>query len=241
MNLFENEQYVCKVCGFNIIGYFPERCPFCGTLNVNFITAENCSENYKVLETKITDKVIRLNSTPPLGLEHAAYSIKTENQTIWIDCPSTFDSSLEKMDKIIFTHHHFLGASNLYRSYNTAFVWIHIEDSKHDMSQKHTFDKRFDTDFQLSGIKAFHINGHTAGFTFYTYENIVFVCDYVSLSEGKMKFNPYGPLRKTIEGGKLMKKLLENGNYQKVCGFDYDVAFSEWISLLNDLVNSSTN
>ncbi len=241
MNLFEKEQYVCKVCGFNIIGYFPERCPFCGALNVNFITAENCSENYKVLETKITDKVIRLNTTPPLGLEHAAYGIKTENQTIWIDCPSTFDSSLEKMDKIIFTHHHFLGASNLYRSYNTAFVWIHIEDSKHDMSQKHTFDKRFDTDFQLSGIKAFHINGHTPGFTFYTYENIVFICDYVSLSEGRMKFNPYGPLRKTIEGGKLIKKLLENGNYQKVCGFDYDVAFSEWSSLLNDLLNSSTN
>ena len=241
MNLFEKEQYVCKVCGFNIIGHFPERCPFCGALNVNFITAENCSENYKVLETRVTDKVIRLNATPPLGLEHAAYNIKTENQTIWIDCPSTFDSSLEKMDKIIFTHHHFLGASNLYRSYNTAFVWIHIEDSKHGMSQKHPFDKRFDTDFQLSGIKAFHINGHTPGFTFYAYEDIVFICDYVSVSEGKMKFNPYGPLRKTIEGGKLIKKLFENGNYLKVCGFDYDIAFSEWMIMFDDLLNPSTN
>ena len=72
MNLFENEQYVCKVCGFNIIESFPERCPFCSALNANFITAENCSKNYKVLETKVTDKVIQLNSIPPLGLEHTA-------------------------------------------------------------------------------------------------------------------------------------------------------------------------
>ncbi len=87
---------------------------------------------------------------------------------------------------------------------------------------------------------AFHIDGHTPGFTFYTYEDIVFICDYVSLSEKKMKFNPYGPPRKTIEGGKLIKKLLENRYYQKVCGFDYVVGFSEWMGLFEDLLNSST-
>jgi hydroxyacylglutathione hydrolase len=239
MDLFENEQYVCKVCGFNIIGHFPEKCPFCGALNVNFITAENCSENYKVLETKVTNKVKRLVSTPPLGLEHTAYSLKTEDQTIWIDCPSTFDSSLDKVDKILFTHHHFLGASNLYRSYNTAFVWIHIEDTKHTMSQKHPFDKKFDADFQLSGIKAFHIDGHTPGFTFYTFEEVVFICDYVSISEGRMKFNPYGPYEKTVEGGKFIKKLIENGNYHKVCGFDYVLEYLEWMRLLVNLLNSS--
>ncbi|MBY9020821.1 MAG: MBL fold metallo-hydrolase [Candidatus Lokiarchaeota archaeon] len=238
MKLFEKKQYVCKVCGFNIIGYFPERCPFCGASNENFITAEYCSDNYKVLETKVTDKVIRLNSIPSLGYEHTAYSIKSENQTIWIDCPSTFDSSLERMDKIIFTHHHFLGASNLYRSFNNASVWIHNEDSKHPISKKHTFDKKFDIDFKLSGINAFHINGHTPGFTFYTFEEIIFVCDYVSMSGSKMKFNPYGPPGKTIEGGKMIKKILENRDYQIVCGFDYVVDYSVWMSLLVNLLNS---
>lgn len=241
MNLFENEQYVCTVCGFNIIGHFPERCPFCGALNTKFITAEVCSENYKVLQTKVTDKIFRLNSTPSLGLEHTAYSVKVDDQIIWIDCPSTFNNSFEKIDKILFTHHHFLGASNLYRGYNTAFVWIHIEDSKHAMSQKHPFDNKFDTDFDLLEFKAFHINGHTPGFTFYIYEDAVFVCDYVSLWEGKMKFNPYGPYKNTIEGGKLIRKLLKNGHYQIVCGIDYVVDFSEWISLFDDLLNSSTN
>ena len=109
------------------------------------------------------------------------------------------------------------------------------------MSKKHPFDKKFDTDFQISGIKAYHIDGHTPGFTFYTYEDIVFVCDYVSISEGKMKFNPYGPQLKTIEGGRAIRKLLENGQYQKVCGFDYVAGFSEWMSLLDDLLNFSNN
>ena len=239
--LFENEQYVCTVCGFNIIGHFPERCPFCGASNAKFITAEKCADNFKVMQTKVTDKVFRMNSTPSLGLEHTAYSIKTDDQIIWIDCPSTFDNTFDELDKILFTHHHFLGASNLYRSYNTAFVWIHIEDSKHDMSKKHPFDNKFDTDFHISGIKAFHINGHTPGFTFYIFEDLVFVCDFVSLSEGKMKFNPYGPYRKTIEGGKIIKKILKNGKYKLVCGFDYVVGFTEWMSLFDNLLNSSTN
>lgn len=241
MSLFKEEQYVCKVCGFNMIGYYPEHCPFCGAINVNFITAEECYENFKVLEAEVSDKVIRLNSSPPLGLEHTAYCIKTANQTVWIDCPSSFSEDVERMDKIMFTHHHFLGASNLYRSYYTAFLWIHKEDSKQQLAQKYPFDKKFENDYNFSEIKAYHINGHTPGFTFYIFKDVFFICDYVSVSGGKMHFNPYGSRDKTIEGAKVMNNILNKHELRKVCGFDYVLDYSDWKAEFDDLLNSVKN
>jgi len=238
MSLFKKEQYVCKVCGFNMIGYYPEHCPFCGALNVNFITAEECTKNFEVLETEVSDKVIRLKSSPPLGLEHSAYCIKAGNQTVWIDCPSTFSKNVERMDKIMFTHHHFLGASNLYRSYYTAFLWIHKEDSKQILAQKYPFDKKFEKDYSFSEIKAYHINGHTPGFTFYIFEDVLFICDYVSVSGGKMHFNPYGPRDKTIEGAKVMNNVLNKYDLRNVCGFDYLLDYPDWKAMFDDLLNS---
>lgn len=239
ISVFIKEQYVCKVCGFNMIGYFPEHCPFCGTLNVNFITAEECSENYNIIETEVNDKVIRLNSSPPLGLEHSAYCIKTENQIVWIDCPSTFSKDIDRMDKIMFTHHHFLGASNLYRSYYSAFLWIHEEDSKQNLAQKYPFDKKFENDYNFSEIKAYHINGHTPGFTIYLFKDVFFICDYVSVSGGNMHFNPYGPRNKTIEGAKVMNTILNSKHeLRKVCGFDYVLDYSDWKSKFDDLLKS---
>ncbi|NVM44270.1 MAG: MBL fold metallo-hydrolase [Candidatus Lokiarchaeota archaeon] len=238
MSPFREEQYVCKVCGYNMIGYYPETCPFCGALKVNFITAEDCNENYEVLETKVTDKVIRLNSSPPLGLEHSAYSIKTEKQIIWIDCPSTFSKDIERMDKIMLTHHHFLGASNLYRSYNSAFLWIHEEDSKQELAQKYPFDKKFENDYNFCEIEAFHINGHTPGFTFYIFKDVFFICDYVSVSGGNMHFNPYGPHDKTIAGANVMDNILNKHILRKVCGFDYVLDYSEWKAAFDILLNS---
>jgi len=108
LSIFKVEQYVCKVCGFNIIGYHPDRCPFCGATSENFITTEDCSKKYEVVSYKVSNKIKRLNSVPSLGLEHAAYSIKIDSSIIWIDCPSTFKADLDRMNKIIFTHHHFL-------------------------------------------------------------------------------------------------------------------------------------
>jgi hydroxyacylglutathione hydrolase len=83
----KREQYVCLVCGFNIIGFHPDRCPFCGAGKERFITVEECSARYKVVATPVSEKVMRLNSHPPLGIEHAAYRIETRTgastDTIW--------------------------------------------------------------------------------------------------------------------------------------------------------------
>ncbi|RPJ04849.1 MAG: MBL fold metallo-hydrolase, partial [Deltaproteobacteria bacterium] len=73
----KREQYVCLVCGFNMIGFHPDRCPFCGAAKEHFITAEDCSARYTVVATPVSEKVTRLNSHPPLGIEHAAYHIET--------------------------------------------------------------------------------------------------------------------------------------------------------------------
>ena len=34
----KKEQYVCLVCGFNMVGYYPDKCPFCGVSKEEFIT-----------------------------------------------------------------------------------------------------------------------------------------------------------------------------------------------------------
>ncbi len=230
-------QFVCTVCGFNLIEHYPENCPFCGAPKKKFITAEECSEKYNIVETRVTDKVNRLNSYPPLGLEHSAYCIEHNGRRIWIDCPSTFSDGLKPMDKIIFTHHHFLGASNLYRNYYTAFIWINKNDSEHPISQRFPFDKKFTEDFNLSGIEGFHINGHTPGFTFYIFEEILFICDYFALKSQGFTLNPYGPAQSTLNGAKRLRDLIKNRNIETVCGFNYVIEYNKWNIRFNKFLN----
>ncbi len=56
------EQYVCLVCGYNMVGFHPETCPFCGAGQERFITADECSARYRVAATPVNEKVTRLNS-----------------------------------------------------------------------------------------------------------------------------------------------------------------------------------
>jgi len=110
----KREQYVCLVCGFNMVSFHPDRCPFCGAASKHFMTAEECSARYKGVATPVSEKVARLNSHPPLGLKHADYRIETGHGPCWIDSPSSFDPPIKRAETIFFTRHHFLGASNLY-------------------------------------------------------------------------------------------------------------------------------
>ncbi len=233
MNKKKSEQYVCLVCGYNIIGSYPDECPFCGAARNNFITSEECSARFKIKSTPVNEKVFRLNSQPALGLEHAAYRIETDKGACWIDCPSSFDSSLEFADTIMFTHHHFLGASNLYRDLFGADVRIHNKDSWHKISRPFTFDTTFNNNFVHQGIEAFHINGHTTGFTFYIFEDILFICDYVFLDGKTIKYNPFGPVDRTIAGGHKIREIISGRKLSKVCGYNYVTDFKDWIDLFN--------
>lgn len=222
------EQYVCTVCGYNMVGYHPDFCPFCGVPKEKFITSEECSEKFKVKGTPINKKITRLNSVPALGLEHAAYRIDTDGKIFWIDCPSCFDKSLKPTSIITFTHHHFLGASNQYRDYFQSKMWIHKLDSAHSICQAFTFDVTFQKNFVERGIEAFHIGGHTPGFTLYLFEDILLICDYVFLKEGGMGFNPYGPQRETRECASKIDKILQGRKISKVCGYNYVVDYRDW-------------
>ncbi len=234
-----NEQYVCLVCGFNMIGYHPDNCPFCGVTKDNFITSEECSTLFKVKEIKVNDKVTRLNSVPSLGLEHAAYRVKTGDITVWVDCPSSFDNTLEPADVITFTHHHFLGAVNQYRSLFSAEVRLHAKDTVHDICREFPFDLKFVEDYAHSGLEATHIDGHTPGFTFYTFEDVLLVCDYVFLSDGGLNFNPYGNKKMTVEGGKKLMEVIEDGDFKHVCGYNYVSDYSDWLDKYNALLAST--
>lgn len=232
-----DEQFVCTVCGYNMVGYLPDRCPFCGAPKEKFITSEECSARYSVVETQVTDHVSRLNSTPRLGLEHAAYRIRTNDRSFIIDCPSCFDIDLAGMDAILFTHFHFLGASNQYREHFSANVCIHKADSRFDLCRGFTFDRTFETGFEMDGIEAYHIDGHTPGFTCYFFEDVFLICDYVFKS---MMFNPYGPSDTTIAGGKRIRELLRGRNLSKVCAVDYVMDFDEWIRGFDHLLDTLT-
>ena len=222
------EQYICLVCGFNMIGFHPDRCPFCGAASNRFITAEECSARYKVVGTPVNDKVTRLNSHPPLGLEHAAYRIETGSGPCWVDCPSSFDGSINGAETILFTHHHFLGASNLYRELFAAEVHIHRNDSVHDICRPFPFDVTFEGNFIHNGIEAYHVDGHTPGFTFYIFEDLLFICDYVFMDDDGMKYNPFGPAGQTVAGGGRIREYLEGRQLSTVCGYDYVIGYDDW-------------
>ena len=133
------------------------------------------------------------------------------------------------MDSILFTHFHFLGASNLYRKHFSSDVWIHEEDSGFKLCRGFEFDNKFNSDFEIDGIEAYHIDGHTPGFTCYFFDDVFFMCDYVFHSSEGMRFNPYGPEKKTAEGGLYMRKLLEGRDIKKVCAVNYVMDYDEWI------------
>lgn len=231
----KNEQYVCTICGYNMVGYHPESCPFCGAPKDVFLTSEECSGRFRVKGRRVSDKVMRLSSVPKLGLEHSAYRIETGGKIFWIDCPSCFDTSLEPVDVITFTHHHFLGASNQYRELFSSRVMIHKLDSEHRLSGAFSFDGFFQSDFVDNGIEAFHVDGHTLGFTFYIFEDILFICDYVHIYRDEMVFNPFGPKRETGEGGSLITKILQARDINTVCGFNYVKSYPYWIEKFHAL------
>jgi hydroxyacylglutathione hydrolase len=87
----------------------------------------------------------------------------------------------------------------------------------------------FMMDFHPHGIEAFQVDGHTPGFNCYIFEETLFVCDYVFLDSDRMKFNPFGPLERTIAGGRRIREHLEGRRIAQVCGYNNVIEFSDWL------------
>lgn len=228
MNTHDNGQFVCQVCGYNMVGYHPDFCPFCGATKDRFLSAEENSAYRHVEGIPITETVTRFNSVPKLGYEHAAYRIIADRRVFLIDCPSTFDRSLPDMDTMFFTHHHFLGASNQYRELYPVRIAIHDADAGHDLCRGFTFDNRFLGSFCDSGLHAVHLGGHTPGFTCYFFNEVLFICDYVLKKQAKLVINPFGPLNATTEGLGRLIEMIQKRPVSIVCGVDYVMDYPSW-------------
>jgi len=229
-NLFDQPpQWVCLECGYNMIGDMPDVCPFCGARHDRFLSWEVAEKQFRVTEFPVNDEVAQLLSVPKLGYEHAAYRIKTAQGDIWIDAPSAFNRDLAPVRAVLFTHHHFMGASNQYRRLWGAQIWLHDLDARQPLARLFDVDHRFTGDFTAFEIEAHHSGGHTQGFTFYIYRDVLFICDYVFLTPAGMIFNPYGPERETRRQASRIFDVLANRPLLTVCGYNYVARFADWL------------
>lgn len=221
-------QWVCLECGYNMIGEMPDICPFCGASHDKYLSWDEAEKNYRVTTHGINNDVSQLLSVPKLGLEHAAYRIETNAGTVWVDSPSAFNRNLEPVDAILFTHHHFMGASNQYRRLWHSKIWLHASDAKHPLAASFDVDNRFSDDFSLYGIDACHIGGHTPGFTVYIYQDVLFICDYVFLNNMALNFNPFGPQPETLRQAQRIHEIVKSRHLATVCGYNYVMSFEDW-------------
>jgi hydroxyacylglutathione hydrolase len=186
----------------------------------------------------INKDVSQLLSVPKLGLEHAAYRIETPTGNVWIDSPSAFNRDLKPVDAILFTHLHFMGASNQYRRIWNSQVWLHELDAQHPLVAKFDVDKRFTEDFSFYGIEAYHIGGHTPGFTLYIYQDALFIYDYVFLDKSELRFNPYGSQPDTLSQAHRIHDIVMSRKLVTVCGYNYVMSFKDWLVAFENLIRN---
>jgi len=232
------KQWVCTPCGYNMIGEAPDVCPFCGAHRDKFLSSEDAEKTYRVTSTQINDHVSRLVSVPKLGLEHSAYRIETDNEAVWIDCPSAFNRTLEPAGKIFFTHRHFMGASNQYRELWQAKIYLHALDAGHPLIKPFPIDECFNDDFVLDSIAAYHIGGHTRGYTIYIYQDVLFIGDYAFPSGPTMRLNPFGPQNETLQKAERILTIINSRPLKTVCGYNYACDFEDWLPDFEHAVKS---
>ncbi len=225
---FPIRQWVCVPCGYNMIGEMPDVCPFCGERHDTFVSWELAEETYRVASRPIVEGVTQLRSEPRLGYEHAAYRVETAEGAVWIDCPSAFNRTLEPVDDIFFTHKDFMGASNQYRTQWGARIHIHEAETRSPLATQFTVDDAFTGDFTYRDIEAFHIGGHTEGFTVYFHGDVLFACDYAFPGNRAMRLNPYSDKAEMAAKGGRLLDLVHERKPSVVTGFNYAVDGADW-------------
>ena len=213
-----------------MIGDMPEVCPFCGARHDEFASWEVAEETYRVAATPVADGVVQLRSRPRLGLEHACYRVETDEGAVWIDCPSAFNRTLDPVDRIFFTHKDFMGASNQYRALWGAEVRMHEAETRNPLAAMFPVDDAFTGDFESRGVEAFHIGGHTEGFTVYLRGDVLFACDYAFPPNGAMRLNPYGDRTAIVAKGRRLLEIARERAPRLVAGYNYVADGVEWLA-----------
>lgn len=233
------QQWVCVQCGYNMIGTMPEVCPFCGARHNRFLTWQEAEKAFRVTAFPVDEEVTQLLAVPKLGYEHAAYRVATGQHPVWIDAPSAFNRDLPPVARILFTHRHFMGASNQYRCIWGSELWLHQLDAGHPLAVPFAVDKQFADNFSEYGIEAHHIGGHTPGFTLYIYRDVLFICDYVLLENNALSFNPFGPPDETAARAFLIHEIVSVRPLKTVCGYNYVMDFATWLPMFERLLRKS--
>lgn len=233
---FRKKQWVCTVCGYNMISQRPDRCPFCGSQHKDFVDSATASRRYQLTAKPVSATVTQLKCVPRLGLEHAAYRIDADGGSVLIDCPSVFSRTLDPVDCILFTHKDFIGAANQYREHWNAEVWLHKADAELSEVSKHSVDHRFSGELEKFGVQGLHIGGHTPGFTVYLWQDVLFVCDYVYPPGSAMKLNPHGPRAATRDGASQLADIVSSHALKTICGYNYVADFGSWQSAFMRLI-----
>jgi hydroxyacylglutathione hydrolase len=158
---------------------------------------------------------------------------------VWIDCPSAFNRDLKPVEAICFTHKDFLGASNQYRELWKAQVCLHALDAEHPLAKPFPVDYQFNGDFSERGIEAFHIGGHTPGFTVYIYDKVLFISDYAFPPGSRMQLNPFGPQAETSDRATRILEIISERSLETVCGFNYVTEFDSWREDFHHLISGS--
>lgn len=225
---FPLRQWVCVPCGYNMIGEMPDVCPFCGARHDRFVSWDVGEERYRVEARDVTDGVSQLLSRPRLGLEHACYRIETDEGPVWIDCPSAFNRTLAPVGHIFFTHKDFMGASNQYRAQWNAAVHIHEAETENPLAAAFPVDDAFRGDFTSHDIEAFHIGGHTPGFTAYLWRDVLFACDYAFPPDDTMRLNPYSDPAEIANRGRRLLAIARERRPRLVAGYSFVVPGEAW-------------
>lgn len=97
---------------------------------------------------------------------------------------------------------------------------------------------RFNEDFNLYGIDAYHIGGHTPGFTLYIYQDVLFICDYVFLNKSALSFNPFGSQSETLKQAQRIHEIVTSRILLTVCGYNYVMSFEEWLVAFENLIRN---
>lgn len=232
----QQRQFVCTGCGHNMIGQQPDFCSMCGDPKHVFITLNECSSLFDIIPTQISEKIARLETYPPLGNETCAYIIKAGHRSIWVDCPSPFHRSVPRADLILVTHCHALGCSNMYRKKFKAEVWIHRQDAEDEVSHGFPLDRLFEKDFSFLGIEAFHLGGHTNGFTAFLFDGTLFISDMVYFERGKLRFQPSPAREEVKKAAKKLVQVMQEREIGQVCSSENCVDYAFWKSKFEQLL-----
>ena len=100
---------------------------------------------------------------------------------------------------------------------------MHVLGADKPLSKSFPVDEPFANDFVLNEISAYHIEGHTPGFTIYIYHDVLFICDYAFPPNPKMQLNPYGPKLEALQGAKYIHGIISKQSLKTVCAYNYSL------------------